>query len=140
MVNVLKHPAADRARVNKAGVDRLIGLTRRQRYEVAEACDGVCITVDGILTVAKDVLRRKQRAGGGDELDLVVTRLQACELVKTMLDGRSAEIVSSDCARHQDAVFVVQLNDDVINADFAAVLQAIGVGVKPDIVAQLGAL
>jgi hypothetical protein len=107
---------------------------------LAEAGNDIGIAVRCIQGIAIGVLLGDELASRRDEFDLIVAGLQAGELVVALLDGSGAEVVAGHRAGDEHAIAVVQLDDDIVDARLAAVLDAIGIGIGPDIVAQLGAL
>ena len=106
---------------------------------MAAAGGGVGVAVSSVLAVGVGILHC-EKVGRGNELDLVVTRLQTGELVVALFNGSGTEVVAGDGAGNQHIAAVVQLNNHVVDAHLTGVLDAVGVGVEPHKIAELGTL
>ena len=113
---------------HQAGVQRLVGLASGQCHHMAQAGQRVGVTVQRVLAVAVGI-GGGEVVGRGNELDLVVTRMQAGKLVEAMLDCRSAVVVAGDGAGNQLAGGVIQLHDHLVDPGLAAVLQAVAIAI-----------
>ena len=117
---------------HQAGIDREVGLTRRQRDAVGLAGDRVGVTVNGVGGVAIGVLGRQRVAAWGHELNQVGARHQVGEQVIAIDVG--------DLRAFGVAGGVQQHHSHARQACFSGVLDAIAVEVNPDSVTQAGVL
>ena len=137
---------------HQAGIDAAVELARQKHHcRGGTGADGR-IAVGGVVGVRVDVWRREAKAVGCGELHLILqARGQAVELVIACgFAARRARIVragSSDRGSQEQVASVVgpavveiaeQRDGDAVDTGFVCVLQAVGVEVVPDEVAEPG--
>ena len=122
-VGVCEHFVADGGQVVEAGVQGRVVFARRQGHDAGQGA----VTVDAV--VAADVRRAGFGiAGRGDELHLIFdARRQTGKAVFTIAVG---------CGGIDDRVVLQQVHGRTGNALLARILNAVGIGVVPDIVTQ----
>ena len=126
--------------MDQSCIHRLVRVARIEVDLTGDTGRRVRVAVDRVDGIAHRVGGREERPRRRDKLDLVVTRLQASELVIALLNRERAEVVASG-GRGDDVVHgVEQIDDDTVDAGLAHVLLAVAVRIRPDEVAELRAL
>ena len=132
-VDIQPQPVADAGGFDQPGVHAGVGLARRQGVAAGVAA-GAGVGVDQV--VAADVGGAEHAAVGGHELNDVVARGQAGEVVVAVGVG---DFVGPDLHARQVVDAGEQAHGDAGHAAFAGVLQPVGVEVVEDFVADAGA-